>query len=229
MSVVLSTQYYTRTTNLPSITGYTMMCWAYTTTASAYQSAMCFGLNDPNKYESGFSNGNFFFIYNTSSHTGSANSTSTWYHIAVVCSGSGANQLKLYKDGNTTADITTDGNASITAGKFYIGNEFSGDQFLGRIAAVKIWNAALSASEVAAERDFAYPVRTSNINGAYLLQADVLTDVSGQGNTLTRNGTGITTAADPAGVDFNPISGYNHAIQSYGCQVTPAPIHYIGI
>lgn len=83
---------------------------------------------------------------------GTTLSTGTWYHVAVVISGSSSNwTCTLYLDGSNdgSASVTINANATNEQTAIGRGGAFSGSYFDGQIEDVRIFNRALAAQEVA--------------------------------------------------------------------------------
>lgn len=119
-------------------------------------------------------------------------STGTWFHVAIVRNGVNAT---LYVAGNSAA---TFGSApSYTPAAFIIGG--NGTVALnGRAARVRLWLAALSEAEIEAEMASNTVVRTADLYANWPL-IDNLNDISGNGRTLTFNGTPSYEADPPFG------------------------------
>src|SRR5215813_6517156 len=121
----VGTDNLSRTTTLPSITAFTLMCWAYLVTDSGgmTQCPLSFGSSSGgNFYEVGFgqSSGLKLSIYNVLGiFFGPTLTLATWTHIALTCAGTGTNQLIAYANG--TAGITNDGSTAPTAGTLMLG------------------------------------------------------------------------------------------------------------
>src|SRR5690606_31777960 len=93
---------------------------------------------------------------------------------------------------------------SLTANTLRIGQSPWGGEWLnGRMAAVKIWTAALSANEIQAERDYTSPLRTANLRAWYPFEVAETTDHSGNGETLS-GGSSPSTEPGP-GIPFSPV------------------------
>src|SRR5689334_1269165 len=89
-----------RTTNLPSITGFTMMGWfMLSVDRDADTDLMVFGNPASDLYYSigPNSTGTQLNTYNGNSNVnGTSLTVGTWYHVAMVVSGSGASQFLVY-------------------------------------------------------------------------------------------------------------------------------------
>lgn len=189
------------TTNLPSITGFTMMAWGFISVDQAGHTSSYAAF--------GQTSGAFFYeidaehpasvnvlgLWNGSSLvTGSTLPNSVWYHVAMVCDGTGAGNFRAYLNG--VLDITHAGNASVTAQELTFGERTSGtsgDGINGRLAAIKVYAGVLTAAEIANEMRYFMPVRTANLN-TWLPCVDQASanwgkDVSGNGYNMTVAGT----------------------------------------
>lgn len=135
-------------------------------------------------------NTGLFGLWNSSvSVTGTAIALGDWNHAAVVVAGTGTNQAKAYLNG--VLDITNNGSTQPTATTLMVGNSSGSDWLDGRAAAIKIWDVALSAEEVAQEANSILPVRFANLNGFYPCfpgATERLVDYSGNGRDWTANG-----------------------------------------
>lgn len=180
--------------NLPSITGFTLMGWLYRVVdRGAVETPFAYGATASSNYYGlsiDSSAGDPFNMWNGSTNQfGTVNTVlAQWYHAAMVVSGTGAGQVAWYIDG--AAQPTMAGNGSVTATKLWIGNDRDSEWLNGRAAAVKCWNAVLSAAEISAEMGTVQAVRKANIVGVWPLDvmATATRDYSGNGNTLTAAG-----------------------------------------
>lgn len=185
-----------RTTNLPTITSFTMMGWfKISVDLNTFSTMLVFGATAGEPlYQIGtatdgttlmsFSSGN-------SEVNGSALIVGTWYHVAITVAGTGTNQFLGYLNG--VLNITNNGSTTATASKMLFGNNVGNEWLNGCIAAVKIYSAVLTSVEIANEMRQYVPIRTVNLNGFYPMSgaavADFTVDYSGLSNTLTANGT----------------------------------------
>lgn len=197
-----SSQHYESTVGLPASSTYSVTLWGYMT-------------NDRNDYSciwaienaatSGTSyvtlqaeaDGTQFSVF--SSLNGGQFITNMvpggWFRLGLsVNAGAGT----VYYGAPTGALSTTAFTIGAPAGlnRMFLGSDSYGEWWDGRIAAVKMWQAALNATEIAAEFDSYDAVRTSNLLRTHKLQAPSTADDSGLGNTLT-GGSGASTEADP--------------------------------
>lgn len=200
----------TRTTNLPSITSYTLMCWFYRVAGNgttSYEALFSYGTSTHYSLyvNNNASVGTFAVTEWTADYTGSAISTAVWYHLAMTCAGTGASQLLGYMNG--VLNIT--GNAASITGttlQLNAGPSAGSEWISGRVQGVKVYSAVLTAAEIAQEMRSVRPVRTANLNGWYpfLSSADVI-DYSGNGNNWTVAGTLTTEDNAPVAWGSQPL------------------------
>lgn len=191
-----STDALSRTTNLPSITSFTMMGWFYfSADRNTIVNTLAFGQSSGGGYYQLYwdqtGSGSVLGTWNgAASSSGTTSlSLSTWYHLAMTVSGTAAGNFLVYLNG--ALEITAAGRDIPTAGKLWVGNDNDSEWLNGRVAAVKIYDAVLTAAEIAQEMRQIQPVRFANLNSWYPLwsTADDEIDYSGQGRTLTVGGT----------------------------------------
>lgn len=188
--------YLTRTTNLPSITGSSLLAWVYFDVVNAFQSVIAFGDTASDFYYIGTDNtGRLELFYVWSAFYGSTLTTNTWTHLAMTLNGTGAGGFLGYLNGvlNVTGDART-----ITGSQIYLGSDFSAEHFAGRLASVKTYNAVLSAAEIQQEMRQMAPHRTANLNDfrPWLSASDVI-DYSGNGNASSTTGTPTSQDGPP--------------------------------
>lgn len=127
---------------------------------------------------------------------GPALAVGTWYKIALVKNGTTAT---LYVGTGAGSLTTYSGAASNTGGsRFLIGAvDAAGGEFLnGNVAAFKKWDAALTASEVAAELAQYNAARVTSLRRVHAFKGDAL-DSSGNGNQLTSGGAAVAYETGP--------------------------------
>ena len=145
--------------------------------------------------------------YSLLSTSGGANSAytfpvGTWVFIAATMDISGGNDY-LYRAQAPATTLSNDFIFTLPTGwndanTFYIGNGGYGDWLNGSVAAVKIWTAALTQTELETEMTSYAPVRTANLWAAYKFDAGPqTTDDSGNGRTLTSAGTPTLDSSGP--------------------------------
>lgn len=129
---------------------------------------------------------------------GGTPSTGTWYHVALVRSGLASQ--RLYVNGVQVAHNTADTGPAPrnTMEGLYLGcHPFGYNAMKGKMAAVKVWGAALSLAEIEAEGTQVSPVRDADLLAFWpLLEGDLATDYSGAGRHLTVSGPTFTTGPD---------------------------------
>jgi Concanavalin A-like lectin/glucanases superfamily len=181
-----------RTTGVPLPTAFTIMGWCrtVTNTGGAFQTIfdMDGGGLDLQFY---INSSNQLFVWNSGSSAGSATvlSTGTWYHLAWTDDG-------FYINGVLDHAVTAVTGANPAT--FRLGHSrFGGENWNGRMQAVKVWDATLSAAEIQQEMRQHLPVRVANLNAFYpFLSSTDVADYSGNAQTLTVGGT-LTTEDGP--------------------------------
>lgn len=204
MSVRFSsgTDWYTATTGLPSSSVWTVTMWAKQVVAGTEQGLFNMSANPPGSQNMLSSDGTTAFMgwWDFATYSGPALgvlqfTTGTWYRIAFTVSGATANYYRATSSGSLTPVTATDWTPSSTA-LLRLGAGFTSLTWNGEVAAVKLWNAALNATEVAAELTQFDPVRTSGLLRYHKLKVPETTDYSGNGNSLTAGATTPSTGAD---------------------------------
>lgn len=139
-----------------------------------------------------------------------------WWYVAVTgaTAGVGGLHVILFNAGgslvvnNSTTIPNYTGNPTMsTLGMFYqIGEVGDGVKALAKYP--RIWSAALSQAEVAAEQFSHTPVRTSNLWGAWVFNGESdINDVSGNAHHWSPSGsTGLSTDADEPPVTAPSVS-----------------------
>lgn len=190
---------YTATTGLPTGNAYTVTCWAYIVT-------------DRNSYSGIFSlsdllcttdvDGTSLKLWDTTNYSGgqwtsTALTAATWYRIGVVVNAGAASLYSGIATGSlsvtTVANFTTPNPPT----ELVIGSDIFDEWWNGRVGSFKLWNAALTATEVAAELAQFNPVRTTSLLRVHNFKTAGTGDDSGNGRTLTAGTTATTTEADP--------------------------------
>ena len=134
-----------------------------------------------------------------SSGTGSAISYGAWQHIGLVRSGTSTLTGYLNGASNGVSSQSVTGRSAATS--ITLGASVSGSEALNaRFAAIKIWTAALTADEIAAEMRSIRPVRLANLWGWYPTRpgsGERAKDYSGNGRNWTETGTLTDEDAPP--------------------------------
>lgn len=188
---------------------YTWMGWFYITTdTNDYTTFFSFNRNDStNLYSEDWlgtgSNGTLLQLYvapdgsSPVSVDGSDLSVATWYHLAMVRES--ATSCRAYVNGVATLQHTQNiaGRSAVVrmeSGGCYTANQQS---LNGRTAYQKIWSAALTAAEIAAEMNTVRPQRFADLwLWTPLFGSGDLVDYSGNGRAWTAGGT-LTTEDGP--------------------------------
>lgn len=124
--------------------------------------------------------------------------TDVWHCIGLTVSAANAATYYYGTDPGSLTTATATGVQNPTGSQtIFIGSDsFDGDWWRGSLAAVKLWDAELNASEVAAELGSYSAVRTSGLAQAHPFLVAETTDYSGNANTLSG---GVGASTDPAG------------------------------
>jgi hypothetical protein len=126
----------------------------------------------------------------------------TWVYMATVNDTSAGGELFGYKVAGGSWVQATAANATVTgpnnANTFFIGNNGFNNFLNGSIAAVKVWDVALTDAELQAEAATYAAVKTSGLWANYQFRnGPQTTDDSGLGKTLTAAGTLTTDSSGP--------------------------------
>lgn len=207
-------------TSGPSMTAFTAMGWARVEPGTTGTQGL-FSMNGYNVcacWRDSPGDALFTFdgvVYNPSTLP-SMPSTGEWWHWYVKCSGTGSGQIEYgWRRPSDAAYVATSGatlNSGITVTdmSFGLGDD---DYFNGQMAAIKVWDAALSAAEIEQEMWLIRPIRTANLHLWTPMVDTTLatnyTDYSGNGRTLT-------AANTPSVEDGPPITwGANSGVVAY--------------
>jgi hypothetical protein len=122
-----------------------------------------------------------------------------WRHVAITVDVS-ARTASFYIDGvdaGSTTDTAGDTDILGNTDPFEIGAKTGASTFDGRIGLVRVWSDIRTQSEIVDNACVAFGAAETNMEGEWSLN-NVLTDASGNGNTLTNNNT-VTFGADVPG------------------------------
>jgi hypothetical protein len=195
-----------RASSVPDIASFTIMAWVRPGGSLTGGHASFFNID----WGSGsyvtclMTSGHLFRLFNSDhglSGTGSSMTDGTWYHVAMVCPGlgpGGSTQLGYFNGVLDLSHTNMNSNQTEQNIRFLRGND--GDNFNGSIAAIKIWDAALSATEIAVEMRTYTPTRFTNLNSWYPLfkhtdttnGAPASLALSSSGTLATTDGPAIT-------------------------------------
>lgn len=192
-----------RTTSLPS-TPLTVMGWfRLDSDNGALNNAMAFGDATGADYcqlGADMATNTWLVWDGDSSHTGSAVSTLTWYHLTLVVPTLGGGGAVLGYV-NATLDITASSlDPAVTSEELWVGNDHDAEVWIGRAAGVKCWSGvALTATEIRTEMQQYVPVRWANLYGFWPLwsAADAANDYGASARAWTVGGTLVTSEGPP--------------------------------
>lgn len=231
-----------RTTNLPSYTAFSIMAWVKVNNTTPI-SALFFHGSGINTAFVLLSWQGRLQLYNNGqvgAFNGTALTAGRWYHVALVNTGAGTNNLFAFLNGKTDSFATA---STGSAGRVQIGADLlSGatDWLDGNVAALKIYNRALLEDGVAAEMPFATPVSWRDLNSCYPIpsQQDLLAsraphrgaltrwaDYSGYASEFTENASTFDTELGPPGLKWAPAN----SPFAYRRRVFVAPVFIGGV
>lgn len=118
----------------------------------------------------------------------------TWYHVALTRTTT--NAIELFIDGVSVATASP-GTQPLATNIVSIGKAYNASEYFdGDISLVRYWNEIRTATQLSNNKCLVLGA-TTNLKGEWTLD-DVLTDNSGNGNTLTNNNTVTFTTALPS-------------------------------
>lgn len=113
-----------------------------------------------------------------------------WHHVCYTYDGT---TVKIYQDGVEVGSAALGYSPNGPESLSFLRTAFTGEWFDGAIQAPAVWERTLTPAEVAADVFQLTPVLTTDLWAWWLLSdADDVTDRSGNGRDLTRNGTPVT-------------------------------------
>ena len=138
------------------------------------------------------------FTYNSTPFGTTALTIDVWYKFGIIVNGTNLTFIRGDASSAPTISSATD-YTGITPALLRLGAYWNDPLFWwnGLLASYKLWNTNLSQDEMLAELTQFMPVRTSNILHVHPFKVAETTDYSGNGNTLTSNGTPTTDTDDP--------------------------------
>lgn len=228
----------TRTTNLPSISAWTMMGWFYFVSApgaATWNTPFMIGINAGGGAWFGLQIEGASPVFDIWANGGDAVgstvlSLNTWYHLALTFDG---NDLIAYLNGVQEAVFTTGGTGTVTSQVMKFGHdvETPDEHIDGRMMAIKVWGATLTAAEVLQEMQTILPKRLANLNTfspCFPGSGERARDLSGVGGNWTEDGTLTDEAPAPISwgasrrrIKFKPSSGTLY-FQSCSGGITPS-------
>lgn len=201
-----STQYLYRTTDLlPYNADYTIMAWIYQASdpgVGVYNNFFCLynGSLDLDGLQLAR------LVFNVASNrsgggyveqSGSTLSTATWYHVAMVRSGSNLyGYLNGVQDVTVTRATTASSTAQMNLGAWYGPGDYADTRFM----AIKAWSAALSVNQIKTEMRTIQPKYRTSLYGwwpGYPGATERYRDYNGTGRTWTASGTPTDEAPGP--------------------------------
>ena len=149
----------------------------------------------------------------------------TWYFVGLAMSGGTGTLYHRIPTANVLSTVAiSGGSASVNAATLRLGESpWGGEWWNGRINAVKIWTAQLSAAEMLRESMQYVPHRTANLAAFYPLVVPETTDYSGNGRTLTGSG---ATREDGPPIPWQP--GRPRLVRTAAAGGTTFPVSLAG-
>lgn len=201
-----TSQYYSSTAGLPGAGGYTVIFWVRLVVDRDALSGIFSVAGGTSHTIQTQANGTTVEIRPSGGGgavTLGSMTVGTWYKLAVTCEADG-NPLTYTLSAATTISPTMTSTAAFasypiaTPTSILIGTSalVTTNWFNGRIAAFKMYDAVLTAAEIAREFMSYMPYRTTNLKHWHPFDKADVTDYSGNGATLT-GGSGVTTEDGP--------------------------------
>lgn len=158
--------FYSRTTNLPPITTFTMMGW-FRSTGTGAATHLFLGSGSRYAIEMPAAATTLNLVNSLSTVTGKTSITAgIWHHLALVCSGTAASELRVFLNGKV--ECVSAGNAAVTSTTMrWCGAPAQARA--GNWAAIKIYDRALTETQIQAEMSQVMPVSIDNLNAYYPL------------------------------------------------------------
>jgi hypothetical protein len=138
--------------------------------------------------------------------------TGQWYHVAFAYATSG--NVICYLDGVSLGTVGSqktsiyDSSTVVTVGARNNGTGAGASFLNGRVSLARIWSTTRSAAEISDNMCNVYGTTTSNMAAEWSLN-NVVTDASGNSNTLTNNGTATFTTDTPSTCGSTPSVNSN--------------------
>lgn len=203
MSGDFTSYHWSRTTNLPSASAWTMMGWFRRLTNTGYwRGFFGYGNSGSNGAGLGTANGGTtleIFYNGGSESTGSTLTVDAWNHLALTYD---ASYARCYLNGSL--NITSGGTVTSPAAYMYIGADPTGSYVSGDLCAFKVWGATLTAAEIANEMQTIRPVRAANLNEWWPFTVDDA-ERSGTGYSWTKSGSSSYVNDAPVGWGASPL------------------------
>jgi hypothetical protein len=193
-----STQYFNATIAALGTSDFTVECWFNATSFAAENPLFKIYTSGTNNLEIRIPSGTLTALYNsgTATITGTALSTSTWYHVALVRS---TNTLTMYLNGVSNGTSATITGSTMTSPTFYLARNQSGSAwFTGSISNFRIVSSALYTANFTPPRSVLDPTSTTLILLRTMKSSNFATDSGPSALTITNNG----------GVTFNSVGPF---------------------
>lgn len=210
---------YSSTVGLPSGTTWSATCWAYidvdrntysgVLTLRGSPTGTIYVLTLPDGVTLGVWDD---ATYGSSPFAQNVLSVGAWHRIGIVVSGANITFYFGAATGSLTSSSVTDASPPAVPSILYLGRtQDSVSWWHGRLAAFKMWSAALTGTEIADELAQYDAVRTSNLLRAHRFINVETTDYSGNGNSLT-NGGGSPSAASGPSIPLDVGTSYTETV-----------------
>lgn len=196
---------YIRTTGIPALDSWSASLWFRITTltsgGSDLNTLIRLGDVSGNTFYELCESGSKIKVYDGSHNAGTSTIiTNTWYHAAIVAANiAGARHLTAVFSG--VQEVSFDSATTFTPQNFTVGDSQTNDPLSGDIAALKIWNVALSVGEIQNEMLYYMAKRAEGLIGLYPFMAsplgEALVDMSGGAFDWTAQGSAPTIIDGP--------------------------------
>ena len=195
-----------RTANLPARDNFTIAGWGYRNSAQNGSYRYFAGLEDATSNSNGWlligwAADNAFQIASDASTVNSASSpaASTWFYWFIQRSGTSMT-IGYKTTGGSWVTTNASGTLSWTPAVLHLGNDSYDEWTDISLERVRVWDAALTTTELDSEMASAAPVRTTNLRANWPLTVHTdLTDTTANGYNLSSAGTLTTYTPGPLG------------------------------
>lgn len=199
-----STDSYQATANLPTGTAYSAVCWAYISVDRNDFSGI-FSLNE--LLVTTDADGTTIKLWDTGSYSGGqfvgfAMTAGAWHRIGLVCNGANVSMYFGAADGALSVRTVSNFTTPSSPTQLIIGSDFYNEWWNGRVAAFKLWGAALTAVEIEIELSQYQPMRTLNLNRDYPFWRAENVDYSGNAFNLSTATGAVTEDGPPIPISY---------------------------
>lgn len=198
---------------------FSMEAWCYVTSGTSYPIIIAFnttsGVSSNRNMIEFYSNQFDYYDNVAGSKYSSVVTMNAWHHVAAVFTSDGTNNGFFYVDGELQSTFTTTIRPDAAAsGQFSIGQEWDGgtptQHFAGYIDEVRIWNKALTQTEIQTNMVSEIPTNSVGLLAYYQMtdgSGTTLTDNSGNGHNGTLiGGVNFSSPATPLPVELTSFS-----------------------